>query len=202
MSLSAAFTDLVSPPSASPSAAVSDAELIHRVAAGDREALRALYERHAGWLIVRLERRCDDPELADLALQDAFLAVWKDASKWRGEGDVGAWIWGIASRRLIDQLRKRRPTPTDERGHVDDAPSAEQIAIDRRLSGPIARAIAQLDPDVRTVFLAANLDGLTTKEIATLHDMPQGTVKTRLARARTQLQSHLTTTAATREGAA
>ena len=56
---------------------------------------------------------------------------------------------------------------------------------------PIARAVATLDPDVRTVFLAANLDGLTTKEIAVLHQMPQGTVKTRMARARAQLKAEL-----------
>ncbi len=178
-------------PVTAPLPSASDAELLRLIASGDRRALHALYNEHAGWLLIRLQRRCDDPDLADLALQDTFLAVWKSASKWRGDGDVGAWLWGIASRRLIDQLRKKRPFPANQLHREDDEPSAEQIAIERQLSGPIARAIAQLDPDLRTVFLAANLDGLTTKEIAVLHGMPQGTVKTRLARARTQLQGSL-----------
>ncbi len=177
------------PPPSNP--AISDAGLLDQIAAGDRDSLRALYDEHAGWLLIRLQRRCDDVDIAELALQDTFLAVWKSAADWRGEGEVAAWLWGIASRRLIDQLRKKRPTPTEEPAPDETMPSAEDTALDRRLSGPIARAVATLDPDVRTVFLAANLDGLTTKEIAVLHQMPQGTVKTRMARARAQLKAEL-----------
>lgn len=181
----------MTPPPPPPNPAITDAGLLDRIADGDRQSLRALYDEHAGWLLIRLQRRCDDVDLAELALQDTFLAVWKGAADWRGEGEVAAWLWGIASRRLIDQLRKKRPTPTDEQPLDEPTPSAEDTALDRRLSGPIARAVARLDPDVRTVFLAANLDGLTTKEIAVLHQMPQGTVKTRMARARAQLQADL-----------
>lgn len=177
------------PPPSNP--AISDAGLLDRIATGDRDSLRALYDEHAGWLLIRLQRRCDDVDIAELALQDTFLAVWKSAADWRGEGEVAAWLWGIASRRLIDQLRKKRPTPTEEPPPDETMPSAEDTALDRRLSGPIARAVATLDPDVRTVFLAANLDGLTTKEIAVLHQIPQGTVKTRMARARAQLKAEL-----------
>lgn len=188
------------PPPSNP--AITDAGLLDRIAAGDRDALRALYDEHAGWLLIRLQRRCDDVDLAELALQDTFLAVWKAAADWRGEGEVAAWLWGIASRRLIDQLRKKRPTPTDDQPLDEATPSAEDTVLDRRLSGPIARAVARLDPDVRTVFLAANLDGLTTKEIAVLHQMPQGTVKTRMARARAQLQADLGSDSPRREDVA
>ena len=169
-----------------------DADLLRRIAGGDRGALESLYREHAGWLVVRLERRCDDPELADQALQDTFVAVWRSAGTWRGEGDVGAWLWGIAMRRLIDLLRKQKPHQIDTTENLPE-PSAEQTAMDRRLSGPLATAVSKLDPDLRDVFLLANLDQLTTREIASLRQIPQGTVKTRLARARRVLQTELTT---------
>ena len=84
--------------------------MLAAVAAGDRRALKALYERHAPWLMLRLQRRCADPDRVDDAVQDTFLAVWRTAGRWDGSGEVGAWIWGIAIRRLIDSLR-RHPAP-------------------------------------------------------------------------------------------
>ena len=90
-----------------------DTALVARIARGDRSAVEQLYRRHALWLTKRLTSRCSDPDLVDIAVQDTFVAVWKSAKKYRGDGDVGAWIWGIAVRRLIDQMRKRRPMPME-----------------------------------------------------------------------------------------
>ncbi|MGH3926645.1 MAG: RNA polymerase sigma factor, partial [Pseudonocardiaceae bacterium] len=86
----------------------SDGDVLGAVAGGDREALRVLYDRHAPWLTVRLSRRCADPDVVDEVVQDTFLAVWRSAGRWRGSGEVGAWIWGIGMRRLVDVLRRRR----------------------------------------------------------------------------------------------
>ena len=86
-----------------------DETLLRAVADGDRAALRALYERHAPWLTLRLSRRCPDPDLVDDAVQDTFVAVWRSAKRYDGHGAVGAWIWGIGVRRLIDAIRRRPP---------------------------------------------------------------------------------------------
>jgi DNA-directed RNA polymerase specialized sigma24 family protein len=56
-----------------------DAALLRAVARGDEDALAALYDRHAGWLTVRLTRRCALPDVVDHAVQDTFLAVWREA---------------------------------------------------------------------------------------------------------------------------
>src|SRR3978361_1562481 len=85
----------------------SDEALLSAVGAGDREALRMLYDRHAPWLTLRLARRCADADAVDDALQDTFVAVWRSAGRHHGGGAVGAWLWGIAIRRLIDALRRR-----------------------------------------------------------------------------------------------
>ena len=79
-----------------------------RIRESDRGALHELFLRHEPWLSLRLSRRCADPAVVDEALQDTFLAVWRKPSSWRGEGEVAAWLWGIAIRCLLHTLRPRR----------------------------------------------------------------------------------------------
>lgn len=167
-----------------------DRALVARIARGDRSALEQLYRRHAIWMTARLESRCGDPDIADLALQDTFVAVWKTAKKYRGDGQVGAWLWGIAVRRLIDQLRKKRPTPMEPQtiARYDRAMTFEDALVDNGVHGPLGTALRGLDPDLRAVLIATAIDGLTTKEAAHVLGVPQGTVKTRLMRARSHLK--------------
>lgn len=183
-----------------PDQAADDAEdraLLARIAGGDRWALAELHRRHAPWLTLRLQRRCGQVDLVDTAVQDTFLAAWRSARAFRGEGAVAAWLWGIAARRLVDAQRRagRVPEPVAEPAlpagaDVGDA-SVEAVVVEARLSGRLAEALGVLDPDLRAVLLATALDGLTTAEAATHLGIPQGTVKTRLLRARRQLQERL-----------
>ena len=172
-----------------------DRALLARVADGDRAALEALYRLHAGWLTARLQSRCGDPDLADIATQDTFLAAWKSAKKYRGDGDVGAWLWGIGIRRLIDVLRKRRATPIDP-AHLAiqigarDSDSLEELAIGG-IHGDLDAAMQSLPSHLQAVLIATAIDGLTTREAAHLLGLPQGPVKTRLMRARHHMQEAL-----------
>ncbi len=170
-----------------------DRALIARIARGDQSALEQLYRRHASWMTARLESRCADSDLVDMAVQDTFVSVWKTAKKYRGDGHVGAWLWGIAVRRLIDQLRKKRPAPMapDAVAAAQGAHGAigfEDALIDSGAHGWVGPAMKQLHPDLQAVLIVTVLDGLSTKEAAHLLGVPQGTVKTRLMRARQQLQ--------------
>src|SRR5215203_4225037 len=88
----------------------SDAELLRAVADGDTGAFRVLHERHAAWLTVRLLRRCNDRGLVAEVLQDTFVAVWKAAGSYRGDGEVAGWLWGVAIRRLVSRLRSHGRT--------------------------------------------------------------------------------------------
>ena len=85
----------------------SDETLLVGVAERDIGAFRVLYERHAGWLALRLARRCNDRDLVADAVQDTFVAVWQKPRGFRGDGDIAAWLWGIAIRRLVSRLRAR-----------------------------------------------------------------------------------------------
>ena len=166
-----------------------DRALMARLTGGDRVALELLYRRHAGWLTARLQSRCGDPDLTDIAVQDTFLAVWRSPGSYRGDGDVGAWLWGIGIRRLIDQLRKCRTTPVDPAFMA--APDAADSLFADGSYGELGPTLVRLTPELRAVLIATAIDGLSTKEAAQLLGVPQGTVKTRLMRARHAMQEAL-----------
>ncbi len=170
---------------------MDDRALLAAVADHDREALRMLYDRHAPWLALRLARRCADPGTVDEVVQDTFVAVWKGAGRFRGEGDVAAWIWGIGIRRLVDRLRKR-PAPLAVARERDSVfVSAEDEVLLGVEHGDLGMAFDRLSPELRSVVQATVLDGLTTREAARLLGIPAGTVKTRMMRAKRQMREAL-----------
>src|SRR6476659_8742289 len=118
--------------------------LLAAVAQGHRDALAQLYARNAPWLQVRLARRCADQDAVAEALQDTFVAVWRSAGRWSGRGDVGAWLWGIAVRRLVDVIGHRRG-PVTVPGRVDEpASSAEELVLMRVEHSEVAGALNRL----------------------------------------------------------
>ena len=168
----------------------SDAELLRAMGEGSRQALEELYRRHVGWLTLRLSRRCADRDIVDLAVQDTFVAVWRKPGAFGVRGEVGAWIWGIGVRRLIDQLR-RQPKRRLASAADDAVVSAEDEVLLGIEHGALPRAIDSLSPELRLVVQATVLDGLTTREAARLLGIPSGTVKTRMARAKAQMRQAL-----------
>jgi RNA polymerase sigma-70 factor, ECF subfamily len=167
----------------------SDEDLVAAIGGGDALALRTLYERHAAWLLIRLSHRCADPALVEEVVQDTFLAVWKGARRYKGQGEVPAWIWGIGIRRLIDRLRRHRTMRLfDLLAHE---PSAEDQVLLGIEHGDLAGALDRLSPELRAVLQATALDGLTMREAGHALGIPSGTVKTRLMRARRELREGL-----------
>jgi RNA polymerase sigma-70 factor, ECF subfamily len=177
---------------------VSDVALVRAVAAGDERALAVLYDRHAGWLLVRLRRRCASADTVDLALQDTFLTLWRNAASYRGQGEVGAFLWGIAIRRLIDAMRTDskldRARQLMFRGAAADQliQSAEDEVLLGIEHGPLGEALTRLSPELRAAMQATVLDGLTCAEAGRLLGVPAGTVKSRCHRARIELREALT----------
>ena len=172
-------------------ASASDAELVAALRESDRGALRELFVRHEPWLAARLSRRCADGAIVDEAIQDTFVAVWRKPS-WRGEGEVAAWLWGIAIRSLLHHLRPRANVIERlSRLRGGDAVSAEEQVLARVEYSDVGVALHRLSPELRAVVQATVIDGLTTREAATLLGIPSGTVKSRMSRARTELREAL-----------
>jgi RNA polymerase sigma-70 factor, ECF subfamily len=171
-----------------------DAALLRAVAHGDEEALGILYDRHAGWLTVRLTRRCGTPDVVDHAVQDTFLALWRGARAYRGGGDVAAFIWGIGIRRLIDAIRREsgstRRLPWSAAGTQLVTSAEDQVLVGIQY-GRLGHALSTLSPELRGAIEATVLDGLTYAEAAILLGVAEGTVKSRCHRARVALRAVL-----------
>jgi RNA polymerase sigma-70 factor (ECF subfamily) len=175
-----------------PDDARSDVQLLADLRAGDRGALHELFRRHEPGVAARVRRRCADTNIVDEVVQDTFLTVWRSSDRYAGTGDVAAWIWGIAIRTLLHQLRPRKSVVQRltalRREH--DA-SAEEAVLERLEHSDAGLALARLSPELRAVVQATVLDGLSTREAAALLGIPAGTVKSRMSRARTELREAL-----------
>ena len=173
-----------------------DVVLVAAVADGDAGALKVLYDRHAPWLHARLLRRCNDREVVLDVVQDTFVALWKEARRFRGEGEVAGWLWGIGFRRMVSRLRSRKDVvliPEWTGPDLGRLPAAEDEVLLGVEYGDLAGALRQLSPEFRAVVQAVVLDGLTAKEAGRLLGVRENTVKTRLHRAKAQLRGALTT---------
>jgi len=174
---------------------LSDADLLGLIAQGEEPALRELVERHSAWLLLRLRRRTPDEDLAHEAVHDTFVAVWRKPRSFRGDGDVGAWLWGIAIRQLVSRLRKRaQPTPVTSQVISALSPtvrSAEDELLVAVEHGSVGAALRGLSPELRQALQATVIDGLSTREAAALLGIPQGTVKSRVRIAKSQLREQL-----------
>ena len=175
-------------------ATAADDQLVRAVAAGERAALELLYRRHAPWLAARLAARTSSRDLAEEALQDTFLAAWRGARNYHGTGEVPAWLWGIARRRLAS-LARHQPrvalslTLAAER--VDPAAGPEEAALGQDASARIRAAIEHLPTDQRAAITAVVYQGQSIQQAAQATGVPEGTIKSRLHRARLRIHQEL-----------
>ncbi|WP_328320688.1 RNA polymerase sigma factor [Kribbella sp. NBC_00382] len=170
----------------------SDSELIAAVAEGDRGAMRELFDRHQPWLSARLRHRCGDPDLVAEAVLDAFVVVWRQPGRYKGDGEVAAWLWGIAIRTLLHAVRPRKSV-LDRLVQLrpPQVASAEEVVLQSVEHSDVGLALSRLSPELRAVVQTTVLDGLSTREAAALLGIPRGTVKSRMSRARLELREAL-----------
>src|ERR1043165_2063289 len=165
-----------------------------RAIAGDRQASDTLVERYqvrVFALLARMITGLGRGVVEDLA-QDTFLRVFRHLKKFRADGParLSTWILTIAARLAIDELRRRRPTPVAELDPAG-ASRADDNLSRRQIPSALDLALADLSPELRAAFLLRELHGLEYAEIAESLGIEIGTVKSRLARARTALRERL-----------
>lgn len=179
--------------------AVEDADLVARIAAGDRDAFRDLYARYSGPLFSVALRMLHDRSAAEEALQDTFLKLWRNASSFDAQKSRPfTWALTIARRTCIDQLRKsaRRPA-TDSLSDPEtpfDLPTPETIRRSAERHDDTSRlrtALANLPENQRRALDLALFSGLTHPQIAEKISQPIGTVKTWIRRGLLQLRDTL-----------
>lgn len=188
-------------------AALSDQEVVARAREGREPAYRELirrYERPVFSLIFRMVR---DRELAEDLTQETFVKALNAVESYRPEFKFSSWIFKIANNAAIDHLRRRELQTLS----LEGAPNAvtpeaiEATALQlrdrlespleeleaRELGGQIEAAIARLRPEYRSCILLRHVEGRAYEEIAEILDLPLGTVKTYIHRARNELRASL-----------
>jgi RNA polymerase sigma factor (sigma-70 family) len=161
----------------------SDETLLVQVAQGEESALAELYDRFgrvAYGLALRILR---DDRLAEDAVQEAFLTVWRQAASFRADrAKAQTWLLTIVHRRAVDLVRReeRRRADTLEPETEPAGASAEEDAElrDRRIA--VQRALAQLPEEQRQPIELAYYGGLTQSELADRLGEPLGTIKSRM----------------------
>jgi RNA polymerase sigma factor (sigma-70 family) len=161
----------------------SDEELLDAVASGDDGALAALYDRFGRVAYGLAYRILRDRALAEDAVQEAFLAVWRSAHGYQRErAKPATWILTLVHRRSVDLVRRedrRRAEALDEAREPATASVDEEAGIrDRRLA--VQEALTRLPEDQRQALELAYYGGLTQSELAERLGVPLGTIKSRM----------------------
>ncbi|MHB1223667.1 MAG: RNA polymerase sigma factor [Gemmatimonadaceae bacterium] len=181
-----------------------DAEIVALARQGRDRAFRELvrrYERPVFSLIYRMVR---DREAAEDLAQDSFVKVLNHLDRYRPEFKFSSWIFKIANNVAIDHLRRRQldTVSMDGSPHAANAAEAAASSFDiaaqqesaleemeaREIGSAIERAIARLRPEYRSCIMLRHVEGRSYEEIAATLDLPLGTVKTYIHRARNELR--------------
>ena len=170
-----------------------DAELVRRIAAGDTEALRDLYDRFGRILFGLAYRTLGDRQLAEDCIQEVFVTVWRNAGRYdASRALVTTWLFTIVRNKAVDAVRwqsRRGADPLPEEWSFGESPDSADIAAAAENGERIAAALAELPQPQLEVLSLTYFEGLTNAEIAERLDVPLGTVKGRLRLALERLRT-------------
>jgi RNA polymerase sigma-70 factor (ECF subfamily) len=179
--------------------------VVVRARAGDAEAFRQLFEAYQARIYNYLWQMVRDEELAADLTQETFIRAYRSLAELRDPGAFQSWLYRIAVNLVRDE-RKRAQVPTvsleapdEEEGSGEDPGSEfadwssnpERELMRRELAQAVERAVAHLAPEHREVIVLHHLRGLEVRDIARILQVAEGTVKSRLGRARALLRRQL-----------
>jgi RNA polymerase sigma-70 factor, ECF subfamily len=186
---------------------LSDQEVVLMARAGREAAYRELIRRYERPIFALLFRMVRDRELAEDLSQETFIKALNAIESYRPEFKFSSWIFKIANNAAIDHLRRREldTLSLDGSPHAETPEAMQATALQigarqespldtveaKELGGAIEIAIARLRPEYRSCILLRHVEGRAYEEIAEMLDLPLGTVKTYIHRARNELRQAL-----------
>jgi len=178
---------------------LTEAEAIERAKQGDAEAFESLYSLHKRRVYSLCLRMTGNPASAEDLTQEAFLQLFRKIGTFRGESAFSTWLHRMSVNVVLMQLRKKSlpVVPIDETTDTDEeSPRKEPGAPDERLAGSIdrlqlQRAVDELPPGYRTIFVLHDVEGFEHNEIATMVGCSIGNSKSQLHKARLKLRELL-----------
>lgn len=186
---------------------LSDKELVRRCLESDHRAARELVSRYERPLFSVAYRNLRDSALAEDVAQEAFVRAFDRLETYDFSYQFSSWLFKITYNLSVDELRKKKLDTVSIDGAPDAVTEDEREAtritpVDRderpdeqlearELGDQIEEAISKLRPDYRTAVVLRHLEGRSYGEISEIMEIPLGTVKTYIHRARQELQEHL-----------
>ena len=180
-----------------------DLALVEASKAGDIAAFETLVKRHDGNLLRIAQHLLHNREDAEDVVQDAFLKAFQHLHQFQGTAKFSTWLIRIAMNQALMKLRKRNSlkelSVDDDRGEGDLAsmnladwsPNPEELCKTAEFRQMLREALQELRPNLRTVFVLRDIQGLSLEQTAEALDTNIGTVKARARRARLQLRERL-----------
>ncbi len=183
-----------------------DEELVKRCTGGDREAFNQLVIKYQKKIFGVAYRFVGDPEEANDLAQEIFTAAYQNLKSFRGDSKFSTWLFQIATNRGKNRFKylKRRgfftnkgSSETDDEGDQshralpDQTANPEELLSGNQIRKAVREAINELEPDHREIVILRDIEGLSYDEIARILDLPEGTTKSRLHRARMVVKEKL-----------
>jgi len=168
----------------------TDEELVQSIAAGDKFAMQILFIRHRDRINRFIQRFTRDECLAEDALSELFLDVWRKAGSFEGECQVATWLLAIARNKTLALLRQRKFVALDETeaGLIEDPTDNPESALDKKShSTLLQKCLKVLSPNHRQIIDLVYYQSKSIQEAAEVIGIPINTVKTRMFYARNQL---------------
>ena len=176
--------------------AVHERELVERCRQGDQGAFQELVDRYKDLVFALIARTVQDRSRAEDLAQDVFLRVHRGLPYFRGEARLSTWIYRIVANVCLQDQSRAPKTPVsldDERAAPRTPSASDRQYGDLELRDRLEKAIARLPANYRLLVAAHYLDGVRYEELAEALQLPLGTVKTQLYRAKQQLRRLLET---------
>ncbi len=181
-----------------------DADLVARLKAGDQLAYGELVEQNANRIYRVALRMLGNEADAEDVLQETFLSAFKSIDRFEGRASLSTWLYRIATNAALMRLRRKEPVQVSvdepiERDDGDLMPRQffdfcclpEETLLREEAQAEMLRAVDELTPALRSVFVLRDIEGLSTQETADALDLSISAVKSRLMRARLKLRERL-----------
>ena len=174
---------------------VHERELVERCRSGDERAFQELVDRYKDLVFALIARTVQDRSRAEDLAQDVFLRIHRGLPYFRGEARLSTWIYRIVANVCLQEpVRPGAVSLDDERTRARVKPSASDRQFgDLELRDRLEKAIARLPANYRLLIAAHYLQGVQYEDLADALQLPLGTVKTQLYRAKQQLRRMLET---------
>lgn len=176
---------------------LSDSSLIEAIVNGESQLFDQLVTRYRTPVFRFILKHINNPEIAEDLAQDTFLSAYQNLHTFRKDAKFSTWLLGIARNKILNDInragKKRSRLVSDDvlNSHFSDGDTPDEALEKKQMLSSLKDAIDQLGDDLKQVVVSVSMEGLSYEDVSRIMEIPVGTVKSKLFRARTILKDKL-----------